>query len=585
MARSGRRRLLAALLAALVALQTAPAARAAYDCSLGCPLYGDAGECGADGLTYINECLAICGGTAVAYRGPCLPPGGSLPQQPSVAPVVGRGDGGDGADEQLAAHPIGRFFARPPPEAAAAAAAAAGERAAAAGFGADPFGIGDASRNASAADISRYRAQGFALVGPAAMGSWGMAKPASDPSGLGDPGVPSDRPGRLQLYVVRVFLKAELVYVRRTPLVGDAPGVPAEPPARQGRAGRAAAAAAPFARPAAAPFDSTGGSLGEEEEDDAGKEGEAEDVPESGQLRGNSGNSSDSSGSGAGGGARRPRLLRRRGRALAVANPIRAADWRELRRLYLGLPYSAVGALYVQSDLAAKWRCSASLVGNATAITAAHCVYNRITGASLKSANFAAHLYFGASRKASILVSPYGDAESVAYDFLSGFKTIEDANYALLQDVAIVRLARDVGADAAVLNLEYRPQGYAGRIYTAGYPGQTPIPDGRYYRLAAACRLSDADGNDGRLAFRWDPPLDRCFTRCAIAEAGQSGQPAYVKEYVGSTAPPRRGIYKGYKYTVLGVLSYGPETGTCGGHDVYAQIGELAMTWLREYAA
>lgn len=35
-----------------------------------------------------------------------------------------------------------------------------------------------------------------------------------------------------------------------------------------------------------------------------------------------------------------------------------------------------------------------------------------------------------------------------------------------------------------------------------GYPAETPIPWGRYYRLAGACSISDANGTDSELQFR-----------------------------------------------------------------------------------
>jgi hypothetical protein len=85
-----------------------------------------------------------------------------------------------------------------------------------------------------------------------------------------------------------------------------------------------------------------------------------------------------------------------------------------------------------------------------------------------------------------------------------------------------------------------------------GYPGQTPNPVGRYYRLAGSCTLSDTNGRDGQLLFRRAPAQKACLTRCAIAEGGQSGQPAFIRN--------------GKSWTVLGTLSYGPETGTCYGY-------------------
>jgi hypothetical protein len=43
------------------------------DCSQGCPLTADL-VCGANGLTFMGECLALCSGTTVAQTGACPPP-------------------------------------------------------------------------------------------------------------------------------------------------------------------------------------------------------------------------------------------------------------------------------------------------------------------------------------------------------------------------------------------------------------------------------------------------------------------------------------------------------------------------------
>ena len=47
------------------------AARDGFDCSTGCDLSGSSPVCGKDGITYLNRCLALCQGVAVASDAPC----------------------------------------------------------------------------------------------------------------------------------------------------------------------------------------------------------------------------------------------------------------------------------------------------------------------------------------------------------------------------------------------------------------------------------------------------------------------------------------------------------------------------------
>jgi len=76
---------------------------------------------------------------------------------------------------------------------------------------------------------------------------------------------------------------------------------------------------------------------------------------------------------------------------------------------------------------------------------------------------------------------------------------------------------------------------------------------GRYFKLAGECTVKDTNGGDGRLLMRSAAKQTTCFTACAIAEAGQSGQPAFSKSATN-------------EMFVRAVLSQGPPTGTCKGY-------------------
>ena len=193
-------------------------------------------------------------------------------------------------------------------------------------------------------------------------------------------------------------------------------------------------------------------------------------------------------------------------------------------------------------------------------------------------------------------------------------------------DAAVIVLRDDLGSRAGTFGLRYSPAGYQGRLYTAGYPGQS-VTSGRFFSLRGPCVVSDGDGDDGQLMFQvgwgavcggdsaaWGlvwfglvwfgrglavelgtpqhtlhtptaakplpsqqlvspaapsagphrrPPSRRsrpqsanraqtCASKCAIAEAGQSGQPAWEVDSEG-------------RAFILAVLSHGPPVGTCKG--------------------
>jgi hypothetical protein len=135
-----------------------PAPRPAvnFDCAQGCSLAGVSGVCGANGVTFINDCLAECAGTSVAHQGPCPAPG----KQPAAAVVASVAAAG------LASHPVGAFFATAGAPGAVSAAAGRADL-----------------RVASASDMQRFAAEGFLLAGPARLGEFEVTKPASSPSG------------------------------------------------------------------------------------------------------------------------------------------------------------------------------------------------------------------------------------------------------------------------------------------------------------------------------------------------------------------------------------------------------------------
>ncbi len=176
-----------------------------------------------------------------------------------------------------------------------------------------------------------------------------------------------------------------------------------------------------------------------------------------------------------------------------------------------------------------------------------------------------------------------------------------------MSDIAVVLLKDNVGATTGTLGVAFEKTGYKGQLEAAGYPGQTVIYvsrpvfkwrgllawssrvaagglwsetdcwlastlpshsihqhapllssniQGRYYKLAGNCTVKDLNGNDGHLELR-TPNTRACFTGCAIAEAGQSGQPAYSTDESGNVF-------------VRAVLSRGPAPGTCRGFGEHA---------------
>jgi hypothetical protein len=162
-------------------LHTGDAGTAERDCSAGCPLTpephpksGVAGPvCGANGVTFINQCVAECSGrTTVAYDGPCA--------------VVGRGGAAAAAGAPYGAAIAAASVPPSPPSISATAwdpiarfLAIDGSSGAAALAGGSV-----APRLVSAKAMRRFADEGMVLVGPASLANFQPTKPADDPSGM-----------------------------------------------------------------------------------------------------------------------------------------------------------------------------------------------------------------------------------------------------------------------------------------------------------------------------------------------------------------------------------------------------------------
>lgn len=221
----------------LVAVLRLGIADTTYDCNAGCLLDREPGVtavCGANGVTYINRCLALCSGTTVAQLAPC-----GAPAKVTSSAALGARAAAAAADDLLS-HPIGQYFAPGP---------ASGARAAAAGT-AQPQVV-------TARDMQRFAAEGMVLAGAARLGRFHPKKPEGDVTG--SERRPSDQ---MEIYTVRVLPAAGLVYVSSTPQSGVSKALesglrrqttPAKPPTAQPPAtapslspAGAAAAAAPY---------------------------------------------------------------------------------------------------------------------------------------------------------------------------------------------------------------------------------------------------------------------------------------------------------------------------------------------------
>jgi hypothetical protein len=97
-------------------------------------------------------------------------------------------------------------------------------------------------------------------------------------------------------------------------------------------------------------------------------------------------------------------------------------------------PLSAVGQLLSHGQ---EWHCSASLIAERTIITAAHCVYDPVTGSWAKSLLFAPSRFRDA---AGSVTAPAGTA-AVAEVFIVGGFAVGEPQFLWEKDMAVVKLA------------------------------------------------------------------------------------------------------------------------------------------------
>ncbi|GBF97450.1 hypothetical protein Rsub_10373 [Raphidocelis subcapitata] len=496
--------------ATFVALAQPAAAQQPRDCAAGCAL-DSAPVCGADRVTYMNACLADCAGGEVAHPGPCAPPG---------APAAASGGGGGGVSAAAAAgvasweHPIARLFADPAADDMKSAGAVTGG--------------GDAT--VTAADMSRFASEGFVLAGAARTvdaSALATVKPEDSQDGMALAAArASDAP--IELFDVRVVPDSGLMYVRRTPLTGAAAALLSGPSELSTPGLPAPAAAAP---PSAAPNGAAGAGRGAGELD-----GAPAPSPTPGAATG-------------------PKAVKQRG--------IRPSQWREVTALS---PYPLTAVGFIESRLSATRgaKCSGALIGRHAVATAGHCVYSRGTRAFIRGSKFTPHHYY--LRKEA--VAPFGSSEMAYYAVQSGWVNGWPEASAYQSDVAVIVLNDDLGSRAGTLGFKYSPAGFEGRLYAAGYPGQS-VTNGRFFGLRGACVVSDADGDDGQLMFQSAKPSG-CLSQCSIAEAGQSGQPAWELGADG-------------RAYIRAVLSHGPPVGTCKGADSYCQLNKASYELLARH--
>jgi hypothetical protein len=172
-----------------------PRAGGAPDCRAGCVLDSDP-VCGANRVTYMNPCLAACGGTEAVHPGPCAPPGGEggvgvatggaravgAEGHPIAGAALAQGPGGcvrgrpgAGAPATASGHPaLASRPCSPCQERATTNAAPLPLPPRAQGLFAQPSDVSDAveasaagGRVASSADLVRFASEGYTLAGVA----------------------------------------------------------------------------------------------------------------------------------------------------------------------------------------------------------------------------------------------------------------------------------------------------------------------------------------------------------------------------------------------------------------------------------
>jgi len=73
---------------------------------------------------------------------------------------------------------------------------------------------------------------------------------------------------------------------------------------------------------------------------------------------------------------------------------------------------------------------------------------------------------------------------------------------AYLSDAAVLVLNQDLGSKTGTLGIKFSPEGYQGRLYAAGYPGQSIKLKGSFWALKGNCQVDDNNGRDGKLLFK-----------------------------------------------------------------------------------
>jgi hypothetical protein len=396
----------------------------------------------------MGPCLAACGPSkaGVAYEGPCGPP--SKNGGRASAAFSGAVD----------AHPIASLFDLRAPAAAAAEPVDVAEGEAAPAQPAPGFLVSDA-------DVNRYAAEGFALVGVGRVKEYdveeaGAALAASKKAGAG--AGPDGKPltgaaaeaAVLEPRVLAFAADTGLLYASTAPFVGST------------KAGEAAVA--------------------------AGERGPADAADAASDQDGEKGEKT----------------------TLAAPSPAGLSpDFQPDRwwEFVAPAPYPYRQHVWLDSG------CSGTVIGPHVVGSAAHCVYSIASRAfyplyTTRPAAFRTDFGRGPVQ------SPYGAYPSSRVLVLSGW-TDNAANgngqSVWFFDASVIVHAGEVSKDVGFAGFTYSPRGVAGiDLMTAGYP-QTTQSRGRFVRYRTPCRVSDPDGDDSEI--RVD------VADCAVAEGGQSG--------------------------------------------------------------